>query len=80
MYTITRCCSHFRLLAPRELTPQPYSQGLEDSLDECIDETMRTIDQMCFSSQYYMMNTIHVSGMVLYVLGVEVSRRTEVNI
>ena len=26
-------------------------KGLEDSLDECIDETMRTIDQMCFSSQ-----------------------------
>ena len=27
-------------------------KGLEDSLDECIDESMRTIDQMCFSSQY----------------------------
>jgi hypothetical protein len=26
-------------------------KGLEDSLDECIEEGMRTLDQMCFSSQ-----------------------------
>ena len=32
-------------------------KGLEDSLDECIDESVRTLDQMCFSSQYYMMMT-----------------------
>ena len=33
-------------------------KGLEDSLDECIDESVRTLDQMCFSSQYYMMMTV----------------------
>merc|ERR1711871_1570958 len=32
-------------------------KGLEDSLDECIEEGMRTLDQMCFSSQYYLMIT-----------------------
>ena len=36
-------------------------KGLEDSLDECIDESVRTLDQMCFSSQYYMMMTVQVS-------------------
>ena len=33
-------------------------EDLEDSLDECIDESVRTLDQMCFSSQYYMMMTV----------------------
>ena len=32
-------------------------KGFEDSLDECIEEGMRTLDQMCFSSQYYVMIT-----------------------
>ena len=28
-------------------------KGLEDSLDECIEEGLRTLDQMCFSSQFF---------------------------
>ena len=46
-------------------------KGMEDSLDECIDEGLRTLDQMCFSSQYYLMVTIHVSGILLVMLATE---------
>ncbi len=46
-------------------------KGLEDTLDECIDEEMRSLDQMCFSSQYYMMMTVAVNGIVYFVLGVQ---------
>ena len=46
-------------------------KGLEDSLDECIEEGMRTLDQMCFSSQYYVMITLHTTAMLLFVLGIE---------
>lgn len=46
-------------------------KGMEDSLDECIDESLRTLDQMCFSSQYYMMMTIHVNGIFMMSLGIE---------
>ncbi|CAM9095227.1 unnamed protein product [Chrysoparadoxa australica] len=54
-------------------------KGLEDSLDECIDESMRTLDQMCFSSQYYMMMTIAVNGIVYFVLGVQMMTRNNYN-
>jgi hypothetical protein len=54
-------------------------KGLEDSLDECIDESLRTLDQMCFSSQYYMMMTIHVNGMFMFGLGMEMMLRAEYN-
>ena len=41
-------------------------KGLErkDTQDECIEESLRSMDQMCFSSQYYMLNTIHVNAMI----------------
>jgi len=55
-------------------------KGLEDSLDECIDESMRTMDQMCFSSQFYMMMTIHVNGIMYFILGVEMMIRSEYNL
>jgi hypothetical protein len=42
-------------------------KGLEDSLDECIEESYRTADQMCFSSQFYLMVTIHTNGMLYAV-------------
>jgi hypothetical protein len=47
-------------------------KGMEDSLDECIDEGMRTLDQMCFSSQFYMMVTIHCTGIVLLIFAIEI--------
>merc|ERR1719498_932883 len=54
-------------------------KGMEDSLDECIDESLRTLDQMCFSSQYYMMMTVHVNGIFMFVIGVEMMLRAEYN-
>ncbi len=54
-------------------------KGLEDTLDECIDEEMRSLDQMCFSSQYYMMMTVAVNGIVYFVLGVQMMVRQKYN-
>jgi hypothetical protein len=44
-------------------------KGLEDSMDECIEEPLRTVDQMCFSSQFYLMITIHTNGMLYCIFG-----------
>jgi hypothetical protein len=55
-------------------------KGMEDSLDECIEETFRTADQMCFSSQYYFMQTIHLNAVFFMVFGMEVMIRHEYNI
>jgi hypothetical protein len=46
-------------------------KGLEDSLDECIEENWRRLDQMCFSSQYYFMLTIQFGGIVYLFLAFE---------
>jgi hypothetical protein len=54
-------------------------KGLEDSLDECIEEGMRTVDQMCFSSQFYFMTTLHMSGIVLVVFAIIIMLRSEYN-
>lgn len=54
-------------------------KGLEDSLDECIDESVRTLDQMCFSSQYYMMMTVHVNGITMFVLGMQMILQANYN-
>mmetsp|Transcript_32385 Transcript_32385/g.111523 ORF Transcript_32385/g.111523 Transcript_32385/m.111523 type:complete len:1484 (+) Transcript_32385:3-4454(+) len=54
-------------------------KGLEDSLDECIDESVRTLDQMCFSSQYYMMLTVHVNGIIMFVLGGQMIMQSQYN-
>ena len=44
-------------------------KGLEDSLDECIDENVRRVDQMCFSSQFYLMVVMQMNGIIYVVLG-----------
>jgi hypothetical protein len=54
-------------------------KGMEDTLDECLDETVRTLDQMCFSSQFYFMLTVHVSGIIYFVFGIEIMLRWEYN-
>ena len=54
-------------------------KGMELSLDECIDETMRTLDQMCFSSQFYLMLTIHCNGILYITLGMEMMLKSEYN-
>lgn len=55
-------------------------KGMEGSLDECIDEEMRTLDQMCFSSQYYLMLTVAVSGIFMFMLAVEIQLRWQYNL
>jgi hypothetical protein len=35
------------------------------------------MDQLCFSSQYYMLNTIHVNAIVYFVLGIEMMARAK---
>jgi hypothetical protein len=45
-------------------------KGMEDSLDECIDEGLRQVDQMCFSSQFYMMNCMSFNGMVMIIFAI----------
>lgn len=47
-------------------------KGFEKNLDECIDEGMRTVDQMCFSSQYYAMTTLYVTGVIYLALGIQI--------
>ncbi|KAE8913897.1 hypothetical protein PF004_g11009 [Phytophthora fragariae] len=54
-------------------------KGLEPNLDECIDEGLRTLDQMCFSSQFFMMCTIHITGIVFFVVGIEIMARASYN-
>ncbi|POM73577.1 Hypothetical protein PHPALM_9561 [Phytophthora palmivora] len=55
-------------------------KGLEPNLDECIDEGLRTLDQMCFSSQFFMMCTIHITGIVFFVVGIEIMARASYNL
>lgn len=55
-------------------------KGLEPNLDECIEENLRTLDQMCFSSQFFMMCTIHITGIVFFVVAIEIMARAEYNL
>jgi len=52
-------------------------KGMEDSLDECIEESMRSADQLCFSSQFYMMVTMHTNGMLYAIFGLLIMFRVE---
>lgn len=52
-------------------------KGMEDSLDECIDESLRSLDQMCFSSQYYFMLTIMLNGIVYVIFAHEIFLRAD---
>jgi len=45
-------------------------KGMEDSLDECISEDLRRLDQMCFSSQYFMMVCTNFNGGVLLIFAI----------
>jgi hypothetical protein len=51
-------------------------KGMEDSLDECIDEELRKLDHMCFSSQYYLMMCMSMNGVIYVVFSVEIWIRT----
>ena len=53
---------------------------MEDSLDECIDDRLRKLDQMCFSSQYYTMLTVQFNGIMFIVMAHEIWFRTNVQV
>jgi hypothetical protein len=55
-------------------------RGHEDSLDACIDAAVRSIDHLCFSSQFYFMMTIHVNSIIYLVIGIEMINRASYNL
>jgi hypothetical protein len=64
----------------RFLQREMWWKGLEtNTLDECIEESLRSVDQMCFSSQYYMLNTLHVNAIIYLVLGIVMMTRAKYN-
>ncbi len=50
-------------------------KGLEHNLDECIEESLRSLDQMCFSSQYYFMCSLQAMGILSMVFSIEIMVR-----
>lgn len=54
-------------------------KGMEPNLDECVEEGMRTLDQLCFSSQFYMICTLHVTAIMMLVLAIEMMIRHQYN-
>ena len=64
----------------RYLQRETRWKGLEDSLDECIEEGARTLDQMCFSSQFYLMHTIATFGQMNVVFALEILLRWNYNL
>ena len=54
-------------------------KGLEKTFDESIDYSLRTVDQMCFSSQFYFILGIGGSGSFLFVLAISMMLRAKYN-
>ena len=54
-------------------------KGLEKSYDESIDYSLRTVDQMCFSSQFYFVLGIGGTGSFLFVLSLSMMLRAQYN-
>jgi hypothetical protein len=47
-------------------------KALDDETNELVENEVRSLDKMCFSSQYYFSITIHLAGQVLMVLGLQI--------
>jgi len=54
-------------------------KGMERHLDECIEEGQRTLDQMCFSSQFYFTIYIHSQGMFFFIMGLVIITHVSYN-
>jgi hypothetical protein len=54
-------------------------KGLERSYDESIDYTLRTVDQLCFSSQFYFVLGLGGAGSFLFVLSLSMMLRAQYN-
>jgi len=51
----------------------------EKEQDESIDKNLRAVDQMCFSTQFYFINSLHSMGIVFVVFAVEMMILSEYN-
>ena len=47
-------------------------KGMERHLDDCIDESHRTLDALAFSSQFYFMNSVATQGLFFTVIGLQI--------
>ena len=47
------------------------------TLDESISQALQTVDNMCFSSQFFFMSAFHAYGMILIMLGITIHLREE---
>ncbi|OQR94449.1 hypothetical protein ACHHYP_01279 [Achlya hypogyna] len=54
-------------------------KGLEHNLDECIEESLRHLDQLCFSSQFHFMCGVQTAGILSLVLAIEIMVRNNYN-
>ncbi|KDO22134.1 hypothetical protein SPRG_10952 [Saprolegnia parasitica CBS 223.65] len=54
-------------------------KGLEHNLDECIEEGLRHLDQMCFSSQYHFMCGVQTLAILALVVAIEIMVRNKYN-
>lgn len=43
--------------------------GLDTAINEELPADLRTLDQMCFSPQFFFLGSLHASGIVMAVLG-----------
>ena len=44
-------------------------KGNEKTMNNAIDPNSQSIDQLCFSSQFYFVTTIYVAGMAQVIIG-----------
>ena len=49
-----------------------FWKALDDETNNLVENEVRSLDKMCFSSQYYFSITVHLAGQVLMVLGLQI--------
>lgn len=72
LYRGWKCYDYLVYCRYRYLQRDTRWKGMEDSVDESIDESVRKLDQMCFSSQYFMMLTLMTNGIIYNILAFEI--------
>jgi len=55
-------------------------KGQEPLEDQSIEHEMRSIDLLCFSSQYYFLTSYFTTGLVMIIFGMQILLRKEYNI
>ena len=55
-------------------------KGHEPNMDETLDSSIQSLDQLCFSSQFYFFNALYGSSMVLLLMGATIMLREEYNV